>query len=149
MPRTTDNTPLVTVEAPTRQQIFDAVVNHAATMTRHCKRPGINGPSVYRGQRDEACFIGCLLTDEEAASLDAADFPTFYSAYVKGMAPERLTHQDLIDLLCDLQDIHDGMGNLGLWPHLLYSTGEDYNLNTDRVTEHWPCAMPVSNNYSF
>jgi hypothetical protein len=108
-------TPLLPTDAtPTAQQVFDAVVRHAAKMPGRSNFAADDGSGTspfcaYRGKDDNACFVGCLLTDAEAAPLDRMTEEqtggSVRDAYREGKLPQRLIPH--VELLGQLQPIHD------------------------------------------
>lgn len=138
--RDATNTPLFDVPHPTPQQVFDAVVRHAATMPAPSRGPG-GDACLYRTADGNACFVGALLTDAEAKGLDHAEDNTSYSALLASeRLPERLVHQDLQSLMTELQYVHDDNKNTGQWRDALQQLAIHRNLDTTVLGEVFPVA---------
>lgn len=143
MVRTPENTPLATVPQPTKQEIFDAVVAHAATMPRKCQSfiphaddPDrlIPGACVYRGPDGNACFLGGVLTDAEAAPLDALQHSSFSSIRetYPHLIPERFRGWELRHFMGSLQSLHD-IHDPEEWPEALRTFGRVSGLDTSSI----------------
>jgi hypothetical protein len=144
MSRTTENIPLAKTLSPTQQQIFDAVVAHSATMREHClvtvrgrKRPA------YRDLNGGACFIGGLLTDEEAEAMDKEDHARFFVSAYTGIAPARLSSIDAVEIISHLQYIHDDRTSICRWPEQFRLVAEMFDLVEDAVDKHYPHSVPL------
>lgn len=99
--------------ALTMQQIFDKVVTHLRTQ----KIPSIEaGDCLYRGPNGLKCAVGALITDE-AYKDSLEDLPVREKLVMEALVnsgvlyEECLKHDsvesDKIDLLADLQHLHD------------------------------------------
>lgn len=129
-----------------KQAVFDIVVEGAAKMERRCKGP--LGNCAYRDGQGGACFVGLLLSDDEAIDQDSGkviDGPV-RELHISGRLPERLHVH--IALLSDLQWVHDSRAN---WTHFgdgppnaplmreeLAAIAVRNGLNTKSVEEHFP-----------
>jgi hypothetical protein len=133
-------TPLLPTDAtPTAQQVFDAVVRHAATMTTKSQLPRSTDafPSMcaYRGKDGSACFVGCLVTDEEASSMDDLSYSgggSVGEAAEAGILPERLIPH--LDLLGHLQPVHDDT-EISAWPKMLREIAGHQGLSAAVIDE--------------
>jgi hypothetical protein len=136
-PRTPENTPLALVAQPTLQQIFDAVVTHAAGMPRKCQiKEG--GACLYRGSQEgdegNACFVGALLTDDEVEKLKGPPLGIahFYMEDLN-LIPERFQDEDKYrPLLVRLQRVHDA-SHQDMWPEGLKDVARVYALDGSSV----------------
>lgn len=104
-------------ESMTRQEAFNKVYTHL--LTQNSKSTNGGGTCMYRGENGCSCAVGCLITDEEYRPwMDGLEaIPEGYNAGMKlvntnaaslngnGLLPARLVPH--LDLLCDLQAIHD------------------------------------------
>lgn len=137
-------TPLLNVSNPSKQQIFDAVVAHARQMPG--KSRGIiqtetgpmPGACVYRGPDGNACWIGGLLTDEEAAPLDVRVNSSFSSIRCEApdLIPERLRGWELRHFMGSLQSIHDSVP-VEMWPDQLRELARANRLDASSVDQHF------------
>jgi len=105
-------TPLIDAPLPIApQQVFDAVVAHAAGMTSKSlfDPKSRSSACAYRAPDGNACFVGCLLTDREAAGCDRPYDPlSVRELYREGLLPERLNpHRDLLHKLQEVHDSYD------------------------------------------
>lgn len=128
------NTPLALLPHPTKQEIFDAVVQHAAKMPRQCY--GDSG-CLYRDETGNACFIGGLLTDEEAGRLGSWDYSSGIGFIFDGnpeLIPERFRQDDDAEtFLRNLQSVHDSNPEMSVWPDRLKSFARRWRLDESEV----------------
>lgn len=68
---------------------------------------GQTSTCVYRGPNGAQCAVGCLLTDDEVKTLDWAKNNNIISEVDIDDLPERLQDDDVLEMLCDLQVMHD------------------------------------------
>lgn len=137
-------TPLLDVAQPTKQQIFDAVVAHARQMPGKSQSiietdaGPMNGACVYRGPDGNACWIGGLLTDEEAAPLDTRTNSAFTSIRCEAphLIPERLRGWDLRHFMGSIQGIHDSVP-MEQWPAQLRDLARANHLDAASVDQHF------------
>ncbi|PZP71793.1 hypothetical protein [Methylorubrum populi] len=124
MARTIENTPLAQNPAPTAQEVFDAVARHASQMPERCYS-ATDDSCLYRNGTN-ACFVGALLTDDEAAGLDDREHAASARDMVKeGLMPARLVPHE--QLLQELQEIHD-LNEPDEWPEQLRYVAEFHEL---------------------
>lgn len=134
-------TPLLpTSSSPTSQEVFDAVVRHAAKMPQQSKF-AVNHEHempfcAYRGADGNACFVGCLLTDDEAEPIDELTVEgaggSVRDAQKKDLLPRRLEPQ--VELLAQLQPIHDDF-RPDQWEVELRLFASKNGLNGDAINE--------------
>lgn len=128
------NTPLALLPHPTKQQIFDAVVQHAAKMPEQC---GGDSGCLYRDGSGNACFIGALLTDEEANRLGTPQHSVGIGWHLDvnpEKVPERFQQEDgHVDFLRNLQAIHDSTADPMLWPRQLKGFADKWQLDASEV----------------
>ncbi len=118
------------------QAIFDRVVEHAAQMPG---RSHVDGKGcLYRGPNGNKCFVGALLTDEEAKGLDASMPYTAAELAGANLMPERLLEHAA--LLQSLQDVHDQSRTMTSWPVELRLVAGRYGLDPSSVTRCFPGA---------
>lgn len=95
---------------PSAQQVFDAVVRHAAQMPEKSYDDEAD-TCLYRNvtsKGENACFVGALLTDAEAARVDPDKGEEPWDVKDlndNGLLPAHL--QPHVDLLMELQHVHD------------------------------------------
>ncbi len=145
-PRLTD------VSHPTRQQLFDAIVEHAAQMPgKSWMNPDAkpcDQSCAYRSPDGNACFIGGLLTDEEANGLDAitaawVEDPrsgpsgAYEDLLYAGKMPERLSRYENRDFLQEMQRTHDTL-DPGQWPEAFRQRARDFGLDASIVDRCFP-----------
>jgi hypothetical protein len=123
------------------QGIFDIVVERGSQLNR--RSMGTNGVCAYRDMEgDGACFVGLLLSDEEAhANNGKLIAGSVGSLVMDGFLPERL--QPHTTLLARLQAIHDNPENweeYGNGPpdkrrmaHYLRDVATDFGLKANTV----------------
>lgn len=115
----------------TKQDIFDAVTRHLANQRQWAKKPN-SGPCAYR-QGSLACAVGCLVTDSEAAAMDANTSALGIDGQkATGLLPQRLTR--FYPLLSALQDVHDDSMPAS-WPSDLATTAKICGLDATVVVE--------------
>jgi hypothetical protein len=137
-------TPLLDVRNPTQQQIFDVVVAHARQMPGKCQgvieteSGPMPGACDYRGPNGNACWIGALLTDEEAAPLDVRQNSSFASirAEAPDLIPERFRAWELRHFMGSIQGIHDSVP-IEQWPHQLRELARANELDASSVDQHF------------
>jgi hypothetical protein len=90
----------------------------------------------YRGKDGNACFVGCLLTDAEAAPIDRMTQEqtggSVRDAYKAQKLPDRLVPH--VDLLARLQPIHDER-RPDRWEDELRLFASKHGLNSDAINE--------------
>ena len=142
MIRTINNTPLADSSMPSKQQIFDAVVQHAARMPKKSMRQVGDDPMAkccaYRGEDSNACYIGGLLTDAEAAPLDTRLNSNFSSIREEApdLIPLRFRSWELRHFMTGIQRIHDSEDQED-WPAELRDFAHRNNLSPRMVDEHF------------
>lgn len=108
----------------TNQQIFDAVVEHAAKQYERAIE--VDGSKcVYLAEDGNKCFVGALIET------------TNYSTHMEGKGVDALCFSGLIEhtqtrLLMALQQIHDG-AMPSQWADRLIRTGDKHQLDTSGV----------------
>lgn len=119
--------------SPSEQDVFDAIVRHAAKMpdksilsgARHC---------AYRSD-ETACFVGCLLTDEEARKGDRLTMENGGSVSTlaeEGILPAHLLPH--LDLLAHVQPTHDEEPTEE-WPQHFREIASERGLSTAVIDE--------------
>lgn len=114
-------------EPMTEQEIFDAVVAHAATMDEPCE---VDGECRYRNDKGGACFVGALMSNAEVYDLTGQ--PVWELKEI-GRLPARLDRVD-VRFLEKLQDIHD-MHPTVQWPDQFREFASDHGLTFTDYTE--------------
>lgn len=91
-----------------RQGIFDIVVERGSAMTKRCIDE--MGSCAYRDGKGGACYVGLIMSDEEAMDKNGKTHTGGVESLKKdGVLPER--YHDHLDLLGSLQWIHDNYSN--------------------------------------
>lgn len=128
------------------QGIYDIIVGKAAKMPSQSR--GLDGICALRDGSGNACFLGHVLSDDEARPNGVLINGTPDSLKNNGQLPKR--YNDHIDLLSSLQFVHD-MGHywmdLGKGPpdkpimrRAFVDIAERFGLNTRVLDEHFPTA---------
>lgn len=130
----------------TAQQVFDAVCRHAASMT--AKSVDVTGFCKYRTDDGNACFVGALLSDSEAARMDchSADPDNdsgsgIYTLCLLMIPPTRLLEHR--DLLVRVQGVHDAFDRES-WPGQLRAVAKEFGLSplmASKVGRRWRRAL--------
>lgn len=113
-------------EVMTAQEVFDT---SASWLLKQGKKSE-DRFCLYRGPDNTACAVGCLIQDDEykPSMDDRINGDTSLShIYELGLLPKRLHPH--IELLSDLQDVHDTV-DVDLWPDVLLYVAKNYRLNT-------------------
>lgn len=118
----------------TKQETFDKVACHL--LTQNAKSLFVDpedGSEVcaYRGVDGLKCAVGALIPDELYS-------PAMENVTVNGLLDLRFEalheHIQHVDLLCDLQSIHD-VAEVFEWPCALRSLAKSFGLNSSVVDE--------------
>lgn len=113
----------------TDQQIFDAVVEHAAKQYERAIVPiaghPFGGACKYRAANGTKCFVGALIDDTDYMS-------AMENRRIYDMLFDDIRDTTQISLLGALQQIHDGKPVHDWIPQLLV-TGEKFKLDTSNV----------------
>ena len=112
----------------TKQQLFDAVVNHL--LTQRERASGLSLGCLYRTDTGLACAVGCLVTDDEAHDMDNNMHGTQPTTTLSSLVDDRKLPERLlpfVDLLDRLQRIHDSYG-IDEWRQRLLELATDQGL---------------------
>lgn len=132
--------PVALPETPSAQDVFDAIVRHAATM---------EGRSIlsekqfcaYRSRDGASCFVGCFLTDEQAAKGDrmtlAGGGGSVADLAASGFLPQALMPH--IGLLAHVQPTHDEEP-IEEWPNHFREIASERGLSTAVIDEVFPAS---------
>jgi hypothetical protein len=91
-----------------RQGIFDIVVERGSAMTNRCIDE--MGSCAYRDGKGGACYVGLIMSDEEATDKNGKTHTGGVDSLKKdGVLPAR--YHDHLDLLGSLQWVHDNYSN--------------------------------------
>lgn len=95
----------------TNQEIFDTVVDHLIKQGKPAMQgSGKDRQCAYRGEEGTKCAVGCLIKDEFYNPLfegDWAGAPEVVKALAKSEVVPIGGADDTVNLLCDLQSVHD------------------------------------------
>ena len=111
---------------PDLQSIFDRVSTHllkqgVRSMDNDTKK------CMYRGANGTSCAVGCLIKDEHYhPSIEGRPVDYYAVAYALKLS-EIDTSQEVIDLLLDMQALHDS-GSPDTWKECLTDLARDYRL---------------------
>lgn len=94
---------LKTLPKTTAQEVFDQVVSHLRNQGKQCKSN--DDGCVYRNDKGLKCAAGCLIGDDEY--YDQFDYPQSGDTTWKSLVREGLVPCTHIELISNLQDIHD------------------------------------------
>lgn len=120
---------------PSAQDVFDTIVRHASTMKDKSMLSGTQF-CAYRSYDGGACFVGCLLTDEQAAMGDRMTRQGGGGGVSdlgkRGILPSVLMPH--LDLLEHIQPTHDEQ-NLDEWPQHFREIATERGLSTAVIDE--------------
>lgn len=124
---------LATINNFSRQEIFNFVATHLLTQGKQSYDRN-TGTCQYRGPGGRKCAVGALIGDE-------AYHPGMEGAHVKALVKEHKIEaaDDMVDMLWDLQHIHDrgGVGDaVGYWKRSLSTYASNNGLSDAVVLSH-------------
>lgn len=111
------------IKEMTNQQIFDAVVEHAAKQYAKSEK---KDTCLYRHPDGRKCFVGALIDDE--------DYEVTMER--KGITSDEfndLRTKDQMRVLRDLQVVHDDTSQPDKWPSALEQVGKKHRLDTSGI----------------
>ena len=118
------------------QQIFDKVSNHLLTQNRHALLSPdqvfepLNNNCAYRNKEGLSCAVGCLISNS-AYRVDMEDIDFEINKLVKDSLKNILgsgnEYDKKINLLCDLQNVHD-KHHVKNWSKALQKCATKYKL---------------------
>lgn len=111
------------IKEMTNQQIFDAVVEHAARQYAKAAK-GIT--CLYRHPDGLKCFVGALIDDEDYN-------PVMERRGITSCEFNDLRTKDQMWVLRDLQIVHDTTSQPDKWPSALEQVGKKYSLDTSGI----------------
>mgnify|MGYP005681484263 CR=1 FL=1 len=110
-------------EIMTPQEIFNHVTHHLLTQSKLSEEN--NGDYMYISSEGLRCSVGCLF---EYKDYD----PLFEDNSIDCIDPEELPVRitDNLDLVIDLQKVHDDQRKVSLWKEQLHKVAKRYDLDT-------------------
>lgn len=118
---------LATLPQATAQEVFDQVARHLLTQNARSVMEGAwRSKCAYRSDDGLKCAAGCLIDDAEYKPVmdGLSEGSAWENMVSEGLAPD--VH---VDLISDLQDIHDGY-EPGAWFDELAMLAESKGLST-------------------
>jgi hypothetical protein len=103
---------MITLKPKTDQEAFDMVVKHLKSMPERSMKPanirGLGMRCAYRSRDGLACAIGCMVSDEDARTMDAQPESGIDDlVFAEVVDPGEVSRS----LLSQLQDAHDDPDN--------------------------------------
>jgi hypothetical protein len=122
--------------AMNEQQVFDRVVLHLMKQNERSQDPEItlgNG-CMYRDPKGNKCAVGCLIPDEMyVPEMERKNVYRLTGAFPQ--VRDLFKGPRVLELLSQLQGIHDTGGNATEWYVPLLFAAEEFNLHTKIFTD--------------